>query len=241
MLTTWGLAHVEEIASCAPDQVRQVLVDEQAERRTRPLRSLLDRHAIPWRLLPREKLVAAGGRDARLAVAVLRPFAYSTFEELIGSLPPRAMVLALDQVTDPGNLGALVRSALFFGVAGIILPERNAVGVTPAVVRRSAGAVTRMPIVRVTNLARALGRLKDEAFWVYGTTPAGGSPLGTEPFAARSCVVLGAEGKGLRPLVSKTCDIDLTLDGEFESLNVSAFAAVVLYEWQRSRDRFTPE
>jgi 23S rRNA (guanosine2251-2'-O)-methyltransferase len=142
------------------------------------------------------------------------------------------VVLALDSVTDPGNLGAIVRSAVFFGAAGVVLSEHDCAAVNAAVVRRSAGAVFKCRVARVPNLSRALARMKEAGFWVYGTFPAEGRPLPEVRFEAKSVVVLGAEGKGVRPGVRKQCDFPITLAGGFESLNVAAFASVVLYAFR---------
>jgi len=228
-LTVSGVVHVSEVVRTSPRQVVEVLLEPRV--RDGELTALLAREGIVWHLVDRAELVRRGGPDARLALAVLHPFEYGDLDQLLRSCPEKALYLALDSVTDPGNLGAILRSAAFFGVNGVILPERNSAQVNEAVLKRSAGAALRVPVVRVKNLARSLKRIKDAGFWVYGTATDGGSSLSEEEFAPRTCLVLGSEGAGMRRLVSESCDVHVTLSGHFESLNVSAFAAAALFRW----------
>jgi 23S rRNA (guanosine2251-2'-O)-methyltransferase len=224
-----GAVHVGEVVRTAPGQVAEVLLEAKA--RDGELPGLLARAGIPWRATDRAELVRLGGAEARLALALLRPFEYCDLDRLLRACPEKALLVALDSVTDPGNLGAILRSAAFFGVNGIILPERNSAQVNEAVLKRSAGAALSLPIARVTNLSRTLSSLKEAGFWVYGTAVAGGTPLAEETFAERTCLVLGNESTGMRRLVGEKCDVQLTLPGHFESLNVAAFAAVALFQW----------
>ncbi len=234
-LLAHGIAHVTDLVDVAPMLVQEVLV-EGSGGRLAELQRLLERRGVAWRSVDRRELTRVGGRDARLAVARLHPFPYVSLDELLERLPEGGFVVALDGVTDPGNLGAIVRSAVFFGATAIVLPERNSASVNAAVVRRSAGAVLRLPVVQVTNLVRALERLKGAGFWVYGTETSGGVPLGEEGFAERTCLVLGSEGRGMRPLVARHCDGMVALSGGFESLNVAACAAVLFYEWAAKKN-----
>lgn len=224
-----GVVHVGEVVRSAPEQVAEVLLEGRAKDGELP--RLLARAGIAWRATDRAELVRLAGPDARLAVALLHPFCYRDLDELLAVCPERALLVALDSVTDPGNLGAILRSAAFFGATGIILPERNSAQVNEAVLKRSAGAALRMPIARVTNLARTLSRLKEVGFWVYGTSVTEGSPLAAEEFAPRTCLVLGSEASGMRRLVGEKCDVQIALAGHFESLNVASFAAVAFFQW----------
>jgi len=148
--------------------------------------------------------------------------------------PPRRVLLALDGVLDPGNLGALLRSAEFFGAVGVIWPKDRAASVTPVVVRASVGASERLPLCRVTNLARALDACKDRGAWIMGTVPEGGRPIGAllaeDALPDALVVVLGGEERGLRRLTRRRCDFLATIPGSggVASLNVSAAGAVVL-------------
>jgi 23S rRNA (guanosine2251-2'-O)-methyltransferase len=233
-LKAHGLAHVLDLVSTAPQVVAEVWV-ESTQGKLSGLVKLLDKSAISWREVSRKELVARGGRDARMALALLHPFQYLSLPDLVAQVPEQGCVIALDSVTDPGNFGSILRSAAFFGVAGVILPERNSVAVTATVVRRSAGAAMQVPVARVTNLVRTLEELKKDDFWVYGTEPRGSRPLAGESFSGRTCFVLGAEGKGMRPLVARSCDMQLGLSGSFESLNVASFGAVLFHAWSMQK------
>jgi 23S rRNA (guanosine2251-2'-O)-methyltransferase len=148
-----------------------------------------------------------------------------------------ALVVALDQVQDPQNLGAICRSAEGAGAAGVVIPERRAAEVTPAVCRASAGAVEHLAVARVRNLADFLGEAKAAGAWVYGADAGADRPYTAVDWAGRAVIVLGAEGKGLRPRVREACDdlVRVPLRGRVESLNVAAAAAILLYEAVRSR------
>jgi 23S rRNA (guanosine2251-2'-O)-methyltransferase len=148
-----------------------------------------------------------------------------------------ALVVALDQVQDPQNLGAVCRSAECAGAAGVVMPERRAAEVTPAVCRASAGAVEHLAVARVRNLADYLAEAKRAGAWVYGAEAGAERSYTDVNWSGRAVIVLGSEGAGLRPRVRSACDelVSVPVRGRIESLNVSAAAAVVLYEAARSR------
>ena len=161
-------------------------------------------------------------------------FAYADLDAVVPEegCPPGSIVLVLDSITDPRNLGAILRSAAFFGARGVILPQDRAAGITAVVERISRGATATLPVVRVVNLARTLELLRERGVFVVGTgLEPGCADLATHRFAAITAVVLGAEGTGVRPLVRKKCDEVLKLTGSpaMQSLNVSAFATLVLH------------
>jgi 23S rRNA (guanosine2251-2'-O)-methyltransferase len=175
----------------------------------------------------------AGTRDHQGVVARVEPFRYADAYELAAGEP---LLVALDQVTDPRNLGAVIRSAEGAGATGVILPAHNSARVTPAVARSSAGAVEHLPVAVVPNLARYLNEVKGSRLWVYAAD-AGGQPMADTDLSGGLFLVFGAEGKGIRPLVRRACDasVSIPLSGRVESLNVSVAAAVLLYEAQRQR------
>jgi 23S rRNA (guanosine2251-2'-O)-methyltransferase len=187
------------------------------------------------KIVPEKTLTElAGTRDHQGVVARVEPFKYADAYELAGGEP---LIVALDQVTDPRNLGAVIRSAEGAGATGIVLPADNSARVTPAVARASAGAVEHLPVAVVTNLSRYLKEIKGPQLWVYAADAAG-TPMVEADLSGGLSLVFGAEGKGLRPLVRKTCDaaVSIPLAGHVESLNVSVAAAVLLYEARRQRD-----
>ena len=198
---------------------------------------------IPWidsgprvQLKPERVLSeAAGTRDHQGVVAWAEPFRYADAYELAGTEKP--LLVCLDQVTDPHNLGAVVRSAEGAGATGVIVPAHGSARVTPAVSRASAGAVEHMPVAVVPNLARYLGDIKGDDLWTYAADSEGSLSMWDADLTGGSAVVLGAEGKGVRPLVRRTCDavISIPLAGKVGSLNVSVAAAILLYEARRQR------
>ena len=147
----------------------------------------------------------------------------------------KALVLMLDGITDPHNLGAILRSADQFGVDLVVIPERRSVQANETVVRVSSGAAQYVPIAVVPNLTRAMGQLKDNGFWVYGADMAGESSY-TIKLASRSVIVMGSEGDGMSQLVRKNCDhiVSIPMRGHIDSLNVSVAAGILLYEARRA-------
>ena len=146
----------------------------------------------------------------------------------------KALVLMLDGITDPHNLGAILRSADQFGVDLVVIPERRSVQANETVVRVSSGAAQYVPIAVVPNLTRAMTQLKDNGFWVYGADMAGESSY-TIKLASRSVIVMGSEGDGMSQLVRKNCDhiVSIPMRGHIDSLNVSVAAGILLYEARR--------
>lgn len=148
----------------------------------------------------------------------------------------KALVLVLDEITDPHNLGAIMRSADQFGVSLIVLPERRSASANETVIRISSGAAQYVTIATVTNLSRELDLLKEYGFWVYGADMNGEKSYNTK-FADRTVIVMGSEGSGMRSLVRQKCDhmISIPMQGHIDSLNVSVAAGILLYEFRRAK------
>jgi 23S rRNA (guanosine2251-2'-O)-methyltransferase len=184
----------------------------------------------------RELTDALGNRDHQGVLARCEPYRYADAYELAAS--GRSLLVCLDQVTDPHNLGAVVRSAEGAGATGVVIPAHGAARVTPAVSRASAGAVEHLPVAVVPNLARYLNDVKGPSLWVWGAAADGDVSLWDADFGDGGVAfVLGAEGKGLRPLVRRACDeiVSIPLLGQVGSLNVSVAAALLVYEARRRR------
>ena len=178
-----------------------------------------------------DEIEARCGSDGHQGIcAEVDPYPYAGAKELLAA--PEPLLVALDEVTDPQNLGAVCRSAECAGATGVILPERRSAEVTPAVCKASAGAVEHLPVARVRNLADFLGDAKDAGCWTYGAAAEATTAYDAPDYSGGVVVVLGAEGRGLRPRVAASCDalVALPLRGRIGSLNVSATAAVLLYE-----------
>ena len=183
----------------------------------------------------RELTGEIGSRDHQGVVAWCEPYRYADAYELAAL--ERPLLVCLDQVSDPRNLGAVCRSAEGAGATGVVLPAHGSARVTPAVCRASAGAVEHLPIAVVTNLARYLGDVKRPGLWTIAAAGDAGTSMWDADLTGAVALVFGAEGKGLRPLVRRTCDdaVAIPLAGCIESLNVSVAAAVLLYEARRQR------
>jgi 23S rRNA (guanosine2251-2'-O)-methyltransferase len=173
-------------------------------------------------------------------VAQVAPYHYWDLGELITKAKAdsdRPVILIADSLTDPQNLGSMVRTAEALGVQGMVIPQRRAVGITSSVQKVAAGALEHLPVARVTNLSRALKELKDAGFWIYGTTANANTPIHEVTFTGPIALVIGAEGEGLNLLTENTCDflISIPLSGKTASLNAATAAAMCLYEVHRQR------
>lgn len=175
-----------------------------------------------------------GSPDHQGVVAEVDPYPYG---DARGMLREGALLVALDQVQDPRNLGAVCRSAEFAGAAGVVVPERRAAAITPATCKASAGAVEHLEVAHVRNLADWLAEAKEAGFWIWGADATADSPPWNVDLTGSTILVLGGEGKGLRPRVASSCDglIALPQRGQVESLNVSAAATALLFEALRQR------
>ena len=183
-----------------------------------------------------EEIEERAETDAHQGVcALVDPYPYAVADELLKTGDP--LLVALDEITDPQNLGAIARTAEAAGATGLIIPERRSAEVTPAVCKASAGAVEHLAIARVRNLADFLEQAKAAGCWVYGAAAGATTRYDQPDYTGGVVAVLGAEGKGLRPRVASMCDdlVSLPLRGRVESLNVSATAAVLLYEILQQR------
>jgi 23S rRNA (guanosine2251-2'-O)-methyltransferase len=183
----------------------------------------------------RELTALAGTQDHQGVVARVEPYRYADAHELAAGTAP--LLAVLDSVTDPRNLGAVIRSAEGAGANGVVLPAHNSARVTPAVARASAGAVEHLPIAVTKNLARYLGEIKAPHVWIWAAAGDAETVMWDVDLSGGAVFVFGAEGKGLRPLVRRACDdaVAIPLEGRVESLNVSVAAALLLYEARRQR------
>ena len=189
----------------------------------------------------RDQLTAiAGSPHHQGVVARVAEAAYASLGDLLAVPAERGeppFFLALDRIQDPRNLGAVLRSADAAGAHGVILPKHQAVGITPAAAKTAMGAVEHLPVARETNLVQVLETLKKESIWVMGAATKGGQEPWKVDLTLPLCLVMGGEGEGLRPLVTRTCDLLLTLPmrGKIGSLNVSAAATALCFEVVRQR------
>jgi 23S rRNA (guanosine2251-2'-O)-methyltransferase len=234
--TVYGINAVKEAIHSRP--VEYVLVAQgQASRRVQEIIDACRKAAIAVRFAPRVALDREAGKARHQDVmAVCSAKAYDDLETLVSSRD-RPLLVVLDGVEDPGNLGAIVRTSVAAGSSGLIIPQRRAAGLSPAVARAAAGALEHLKISRVTNLVRSLLELKERRVWVYGFEAQTEKSYLDLDYTGACALVLGGEGRGLHRLVREACDVlaCIPLFGPVQSLNVSVAAAVVLYEAARQR------
>lgn len=191
--------------------------------------------SIPVRFEPRGALDrVAGGTSHQGVVAIGAAHRYRALEDVIANA---RLLVILDGVEDPHNLGAIVRTAHAAGADAVVVPERRAAGLTDAVAKAAAGALEHLPVVRASNLNRTLEVLKEHGYWTVGLDERGDQLYDRIDYPERTALVLGGEGKGLHHQVRQHCDflVRIPMAGKISSLNVSVAAGVVLFEWRRRR------
>ncbi|MCS7315840.1 MAG: 23S rRNA (guanosine(2251)-2'-O)-methyltransferase RlmB [Bryobacterales bacterium] len=204
--------------------------------RVREILAAARERGIPVRFEPREALDrAASGAPHQGVVAVGAAHRYADLEEIVEGAE---LLVALDGVEDPHNLGAIVRTAHAAGASGVIVPARRAAGLTETAAKAASGALEYLPVARVTNLNRALDQLKQRGFRVYGLDERGSEVYCRIEWRQPAVIVLGGEGRGLRQHTRARCDslVRIPVVGPIASLNVSVAAGIVLFEWKRQRD-----
>jgi 23S rRNA (guanosine2251-2'-O)-methyltransferase len=238
----YGVNPVRELLRAAGEGLSELwLAEGSARGALGELERLARQAGAKVRHAPRPRLDRLAGTDRHQGVvAVVADFRYAEVEDLLAAASSAgrpALLVVLDGVEDPHNLGAVARSALALGAHGLVIPRDRAAGVTPAAAKASAGAVERLPVARVTNVAKTLESLKEGGVWTVALAADGDLPLAEVDLTLPTALVLGSEGEGIRPLVRRTCDrtARIPLAGEMDSLNVSAAAAVSLYEAARQR------
>ncbi len=201
------------------------------------VRSVAAARSVPVRRVSREKVekLAPGAAHQGVAASV-GSYTYCSLEEILSA--PEPLIAVLDGITDPRNLGAILRVADGAGASGVVIPKDRAVGVTAVAVKASAGASEHVRVARVTNLRRALDRMKEAGIWAYAAEGGGESTYCETDLRGPVALVLGSEGKGVRRLVREGCDgtISIPMRGAVASLNVSVAAAILLYEAVRQRE-----
>ncbi len=194
-------------------------------------------NATPLRFEPRDaldRLAAGGTHQGVVALGAAKKYA-----DLDTVAAGARLVVVLDGVEDPHNLGAIVRTAHAAGADAVVIPERRAAGLTETVAKAAAGALEYLPITRVTNINRTLDKLKEQGYWIYGMDERGEVSYSEVDWATPTAIVLGAEGHGLHEMVRKHCDVlvKIPMSGKIASLNVSVTAGIVLFAWREKMGR----
>ena len=229
-----GIHPVAEALRANHPLERLVIAQGAGGPRLQEIIDLARRASIPVRFEPRNQLDRLAGTPAHQGVIAMG--AAKKYAD-IDSAAASQLVVILDGVEDPHNLGAIIRTAHAAGAGSIVIPERRAASVTDVVAKAAAGALEYLPVARVTNINRALEELKERGFWIYGLDERGTSNYDQVDYGAPTAFVLGGEGKGLHEQVRKHCDmlVRIPMAGKISSLNVSVAAGVVLFEWKRRR------
>ena len=189
----------------------------------------------------RRKLDAMSFTHAHQGViALAAAHDYYTIDDILAEAAARGqapLIVICDELSDPHNLGAILRSAECAGAHGVIIPKRRSVGLTATVAKASAGAMEYMKVARVTNINNAIAELKDKGVWIFGTAAEGSIPMYQADLKGPAAIVIGNEGDGMSPLVRKNCDVTvhIPMEGKISSLNASAAASILLYEAVRQR------
>jgi 23S rRNA (guanosine2251-2'-O)-methyltransferase len=230
-MIVYGANPVIEAIRSHPKKIRYVAIVREKSGRLQRVINEAKEAGVAVRSLPASQIDRLAGRGVHNGVvAEVADAAYADFDEVIANEATK-FVLILDSVTDPQNLGAILRVADGFGVDLVVLPEHESVGLTAVVVKASAGATEWVPVAQVTNLARAIETLKEQGYWTYAAAAEGDPPVKVD-FRGKVALVFGAEGTGIRRNVLEHCDrvITIPMYGHVESLNVATAAAVLCYE-----------
>jgi 23S rRNA (guanosine2251-2'-O)-methyltransferase len=238
VLTGWNPV-LEALEAGSRDVERVYLADGQEGARARRLRSAARRRGVPVLRRGKRRLQElAGAEPHQGVVAIVAPMAFRRLDEVLDEVEGPPLLVLADGVEDPRNLGALVRTAAAAGAHALVVPSRRAAGITGTVARAAAGALERIPLVREANLAKTVEALQGRGVWTVGLDAGGDTRWDEVDWTLPTAVVVGAEGRGLRSLVRRRCDVlaGLPLAQGVESLNVSVALGAVLYEARRQRD-----
>lgn len=237
----FGVLPVLEALRANSRRIDKVLVVEGAkEQRLNEIFDLARKGGILIDRVSRENLsrLVGGGANHQGVAAITASADYVSTEEIFDSIVSKALLVLLDGVEDPRNLGAILRTVECSGADGVFIPERRAVGLTDTVAKSSAGATEYVKVAKVTNLNRLIDELKERKIWVVGTSSEAEMTYDEWDWKQPSALVLGSEGSGLHRLVAENCDIlvKIPMYGRIETLNVSVAAGVVLFEAKRQRE-----
>jgi len=243
----WGIHPVLEALKACPQAIREIIIEKnKPSPRLDEIIALAQKKGIPVSAVPGKpgtNLKKSGdfsehdgsqGVSARIVVPLL------TLEELLHKVKDTAtppLLLALDSIQDPHNLGAIIRSAVAAGANGIILPKDRSASITGTVIKISAGSVFHIDICMITNLVNCLKTLKEKGLWIFGTAKDASRPIYDADLTIPACLVIGSEAKGLRPLVAEQCDLNISIpmQSPLDSLNASVAAGIILFETVRQR------
>ncbi|NIA19628.1 MAG: 23S rRNA (guanosine(2251)-2'-O)-methyltransferase RlmB [Xanthomonadaceae bacterium] len=237
-----GINAVNEVIQSGNRAIEVLYCNEHAGNRIAVLEDLAKQHGVLTKRLPKAAMDRMAGYERHQgAILKVSPAVYCLLKELFvpesSDREKLETIIALDGITDPQNLGSILRTAAAAGVSGVIIPERRAAGITPTVARIASGGLEYLKVCRVKNLVNALQEGRRQGFWIAGTVAANELSIYQADLCRQLVVVIGSEDKGIRPLVRKNCDflINIPLHSALDSLNVAAATAVVLFEIKRQQ------
>lgn len=236
----YGLNPVMEAMRGTRQIFELFVAGSSADKRMEKLLKLAAERKVPVRQREKADLTRLCGIDHHQGVALkVEPFPYADLDDVLADLKGSndGLILVLDSVQDPHNLGALIRSAACAGAHAVVIPKDRAAGVTASAEKASAGAAGTIPVVQVTNISQALGELKKAGFWIFGADGSARRNLYQQDLTGPVALVIGGEGEGIRPLVRKGCDevVSIPLQGGVNSLNASVAGGIFLFEVVRQR------
>lgn len=237
----YGRNPVEELLQNRADQVEKIYINRKLNKQSfSTILSLASNNRVPVVEVPGSKLYELVGKvNDQGIVAAISHIKYEEFEEWLERIEPteNTGILLLDEIEDPHNFGAILRTAAASGMDAVIVPKHRQAPVSAAVYKTSAGTAGRIPIVRAVNLNQAILTLKENKFWIAGLDMDGDSLLWEQTFDVPMAFVIGNEGRGMRKKTGEHCDFLLTIPmlNNVESLNASVSAALVCYEWRRQK------
>ena len=242
MQVIYGINPLLEIFHSHPAMLEKIVIAEGRERgAVRKILTLAAENGVPVEIAGRDKLEKlAPGRVHQGSVGICREHAYATVDDMLANRHKDSrysLVILLDSVTDPQNLGSIIRTAHCCGANGVIIPENRSASVTASVAKASAGAVYCLPTAMVVNMVRTIEYLKEKGFWIYGAAAESEVSIHAPDYEGDIGLVLGSEGKGIRPLIRRKCDflISIPMRGRLTSLNVSVAAGIIIHEIFRKR------
>ena len=239
-----GIHAVREALEAGRPLEHVLVAKGRQDTRVEEIVQLARRNGVPLRFEDRSQVDrSAGSRDHQGVMAVAAARAAASLEDIVvaanKSAGQQGLIVLLDGVEDPHNLGAIIRTSLAAGAHGVVIPERRAAGLTDTVARASAGALSHLPVAKVTNLVRAMEELKEMGYWLVGLDERADRSYSDVDYTTPTGIVMGGEGSGLHELTRKRCDfvVSLPTTGPVKSLNVSVAAGIVLFEAVRQRRR----
>jgi 23S rRNA (guanosine2251-2'-O)-methyltransferase len=243
-LRIYGINPVSEALGSGRCRMREIWVAQgRGLKGLERIIGVAESNGIPMRKVGRSRLDSlTKSASHQGVVGFIDQFNYVDLDEVLQRDEGDPFLLILDGIEDPGNLGALIRTADACGAWGVIVPKDRAAGITPSVAKSSAGAVFHIPLVRVTNIASTISKIKERGIWVVGAAVEAPTEIYDHDLAIPLAVVIGGEGRGIRPLVKRECDLlaSIPMRGKVNSLNASVAGAIILYEVLRQRRRTLP-